>query len=109
MLKSIHSRHNEVLLGLLRSSRVDARLRQTDLALRLGREQAVVSKVERGERRLDVIELRAWLLALDVDFLTFLSEFDRRLRQMPVAEIRPRTGRNPTRPGTALRGRSGGT
>ena len=73
MLKSIHSRHNEVLLGLLRSSRVAARLRQTDLALRLGREQAVVSKVERGERRLDVIELRAWLLALDVDFLTFLS------------------------------------
>ena len=109
MLKSIHSRHNEVLLSLLRSSRVAARLRQTDLALRLGREQAVVSKVERGERRLDVIELRTWLLALDVDFLTFLGEFDRRLRQMPVAEIRPRTSRPAKRPGTTLRGRSGGT
>ena len=71
MRKTLHSLHNEIFLDMLRLSEKPVRLRQTDLAHRLGRGQGTVSKAERGERRLDVIELRDWLLAMDLDFVAF--------------------------------------
>lgn len=86
MLKSIHTRHNDIFLDMLRRSREARHLRQADLAVRLGRGQSVISKVEQGERRLDVIELRAWLHALDVDFAAFMSELNRRLEGAPVPD-----------------------
>lgn len=93
MRKSLYSRHNEIFLELLRSSRESLKLRQADLAERLGRGQATVSKVESGGRRLDIIELRSWLLALEVDFVTFMDELDRRLDAHPL----PDAGVNPAR------------
>lgn len=86
MLKSLYSTHTDVFLKLLRDTRASRRLRQSDLAMRLGRGQATVSKVERGERRLDVMELRSWLNALEVDFVAFVAELDRRLRLHPVPD-----------------------
>lgn len=80
MAKTLYSRHNEVFLTMLRGLRMTRRLRQADLADRLGKGQGLVSKVERGERRLDVIELRDWLTALDTDFTGFMSNLDAQLR-----------------------------
>lgn len=80
MPKILYSRHNGVFLAMLRGLRMTRRLRQADLANRLGRGQGLVSKVERGERRLDVIELRDWLAALDTDFIGFMSSLDAQLR-----------------------------
>ncbi len=57
--KSIHSPEHQQLTLLLRQLRQDSGLRQLDLAERLGRPQSYVSKYETGERRLDLIELRA--------------------------------------------------
>src|SRR5258706_4062287 len=88
MGKTLHSRHNEIFLDMLRLSREAVRLRQTDLAHRLGRGQGTVSKTERGERRLDVIELRDWLLAMDLDFVAFMRELDHRLRRHPTTDGR---------------------
>ncbi len=90
MLKSLHSRHSQIFLELLRTRREALRLRQLDLAQRLGRSQATVSKVESGVHRLDIIELRAWLGALDVDFVAFVGELDERLQthQVPDARFR---------------------
>lgn len=88
MRKSLYSHHNEIFLELLRSSREHLKLRQADLAVRLGRGQATVSKVESGARRLDVIELRTWLLALDVDFVAFIVELDRQLGAHPLSDTR---------------------
>ncbi|MEL4177971.1 helix-turn-helix domain-containing protein [Roseateles sp. PN1] len=88
MLKSIHSRQNNLFLQLLRERRKGKRLRQTDLADRLGRGQAVVSRVERGARRLDVVELWAWLAALECDFLAFATELDQRLKTCPAPNVR---------------------
>lgn len=87
MLKSIHSRQNNLFLQLLRERRMGQHLRQTDLADRLGRGQAVVSRVERGARRLDVVELWAWLAALECDFLVFATELDQRLKTCPVSNM----------------------
>jgi transcriptional regulator with XRE-family HTH domain len=86
MLKSIHTRHNDIFLDMLRRSRKARKLRQADLATRLGRVQSVISKVEQGERRLDVIELRAWLNALEIDFADFMNELNHRLEGMPIPD-----------------------
>lgn len=88
MLKILYSRHNGIFLAMLRGLRLERGLRQADLAVRLGRGQGLVSKVERGERRLDVIELRDWLDALDADFIGFVSGLDAELRQHGTTDPR---------------------
>ena len=45
------------LQELLRTIRFEADLKQADLAKLLGTDQSFVSRYERGERRLDVVEL----------------------------------------------------
>ena len=47
-------------LRRLRQARADAGLTQIQVAKRLGRSQSFVTKAENGERRLDVVELRAF-------------------------------------------------
>ena len=94
MLKSLHTQSNQVFLAMLRRRRQAMRLRQADVAQRLGRGQSMVSKIERGVRRLDIIELRAWLAALGVDFVDFMSELDRRLQTQPTVDPRFRRRRS---------------
>jgi transcriptional regulator with XRE-family HTH domain len=72
MPRSLFSEPYGELLRVLVSARRDAGLRQIDLAARLGKPQSFVSKVERGERRLDVIELIVVLRAIGADEMTFL-------------------------------------
>jgi ribosome-binding protein aMBF1 (putative translation factor) len=79
MSKSIRTQQNEVFLALLRDRREALGLRQADLAERLGQTQATVSRVETGETRLDIIELRTWLRALNVSFLAFMKQLDTKL------------------------------
>jgi transcriptional regulator with XRE-family HTH domain len=55
------------LRRLLVQSRVAAGLKQADVALRLGKPQSYVSKVESGERRLDVVEFVDLAKAIGVD------------------------------------------
>src|ERR1700733_14390712 len=55
-LKSTHSVSYQRMLGLLIEARKTAGLTQHDVAARLNRPQSFVSKIEQGERRLDVIE-----------------------------------------------------
>lgn len=88
MRKSIYSRERERLQALLRQIRRDAGLRQVDLAARLGVPQAVVSNYERGERRLDILELREVCQVVGIT----LEEFSRRLEaslQEPLPADRP--------------------
>jgi len=56
-LTSTYSDSYQHLLELLLEARKSAELTQEQLAKRLGKPQSFVSKYERGERRLDVIEL----------------------------------------------------
>lgn len=57
------------------AARTDANLTQMQLAERLGRPQSFVSKIERGERRVDVIELFEVTQAIGVDAFVFLTRF----------------------------------
>ena len=79
MEKSVHTREYRVLLELLREARSKANLTQVALARRLGQSQSLLSKYERGEVRLDVIQLRRFCKAIDFDFLKFIELLERRL------------------------------
>lgn len=57
MTKSVFSKEYQRLCELLVLARQKSQLTQSELALALGKPQSFVSKYERGERRLDVIEL----------------------------------------------------
>ena len=65
-----------ILQQLLRELRVEAQLRQIDVAQRIGQPQPFVSKYESGERRLDLIELRQICSALDVPLIEFIRRFE---------------------------------
>jgi len=60
---SDHRERYRRFLKRLRQARKSAGLTQYDAAAKLGKPQSFISKVETGERRLDVIELTvfAWL------------------------------------------------
>ena len=75
--KSIHSRRRETLRQVLRAIRVEAGLRQVDLAMRLGQPQSFVSKYEGGERRLDVVELEQVCESCGTTLTEFVSRWSR--------------------------------
>ena len=77
MQKTLFSQGNRIFLRLLREAREDARVTQEQLAEQLGTTQSFVSKCERGERRLDIVELRAWCKALKLSFPSFVLKFDK--------------------------------
>ena len=79
MEKSIYLPEYAVFLRQLRACRRAAGLTQEELAARLGATQSFVSKCERGERRLDVVELRAFCEALGVGLSEFTQEFEQSL------------------------------
>jgi transcriptional regulator with XRE-family HTH domain len=69
----------EPVYALLRELREERGLRQKELAARLGERQPYVSRYERGERRLDVLQVRRVCAALGVSFVDFARELERRL------------------------------
>jgi transcriptional regulator with XRE-family HTH domain len=81
MLKATFSAEYETLLSMLKKSRLDRGLSQVELAKRLGVHQSVVSKNERGERRMDVLELRDWCLAVRTPFPEFVAALDGKLKR----------------------------
>jgi len=76
MNKTIYKAEYQTFVKLLRMTREKKRLTQEQLAQRLGKTQSFIGKCERGERRLDVIELRIFCAALDVglEHFVFLLE-----------------------------------
>jgi transcriptional regulator with XRE-family HTH domain len=79
MVKSIHSPEYKTFLAVLRQARRRAGITQLELATKLGKEQTFVSKCERGERRIDVIELRAICAAIGVSMKQFMAALDKKL------------------------------
>lgn len=76
MSKTIFTPHQEKLLVLLRQIRAEAGLRQIDLAERLGQTQSFVSKYEKGERRLDLLELRQICEVVGIPLRKFIERFE---------------------------------
>ncbi|MFN8006763.1 MAG: helix-turn-helix transcriptional regulator [Terriglobia bacterium] len=80
-MKTIHDDAYQILIDCLRTARQTASVTQVDLASDLGTDQSYVSKYERAERRLDVIEVRAICKALRISFPDFLISFEKELKK----------------------------
>lgn len=65
------------LQGLLKEMRVEAGLSQVELARRLKSDQSFVSRFERGERRLDLIELTEICSACGMSLGQFVRAFEK--------------------------------
>jgi transcriptional regulator with XRE-family HTH domain len=74
MDKSQHTTQYRRLVERLRQARERAGLTQRQVAKKLKLYASFVSKVESGERRLDVAELAAFCKAYGVDLIDFLKE-----------------------------------
>lgn len=79
MKKSLHSPEYKILLELLYQLRVSAGFKQIELADKLGVPQSFVSKVESGERRLDIIELRYLLSKVNMSLSEFVAELEKKI------------------------------
>jgi len=64
----------EIFCRLLIETRHKKKLKQSDLAKKLGKHQSYISKYETGERRLDVIEFLEVCSALSVKPETILKQ-----------------------------------
>lgn len=78
MTKSTFTRRQEQFLRILVAARHDAGLTQVTLARKLGRPQSFVSKYERGERRLDLIEFLEVADGLSLDPVRIVKDLQRR-------------------------------
>ena len=79
MEKSVYRDENLVLLRLLKQCRVEAGLTQVQFAQALERPQSFASDIERGLRRLDLVQLRDICKALNVGLIEFVQRFENEL------------------------------
>jgi transcriptional regulator with XRE-family HTH domain len=79
MQKNLHTQDHQLFLDLLIELRNTAQLTQVALAKKLAWEQTHISRVERGVRRLDVLELRRWVHALGISLPEFIQMYEQRL------------------------------
>ncbi|MFA6537661.1 MAG: helix-turn-helix transcriptional regulator [Patescibacteria group bacterium] len=73
MVETLRSKEYAQFVGRLRKARLEAGLRQIDVAKKLKRTQSYVSRVEVGEQRLDIIELKKFAELYKKDFNYFVK------------------------------------
>jgi transcriptional regulator with XRE-family HTH domain len=79
MEKSIYTREYGAMLRVLRQARKDAGLTQVQLAKKLRLTQSFVTKVECGDRRLDVIQLRTICRLFGMSLRDFVDRLEAEL------------------------------
>lgn len=60
MPKTIYSKKYKEVVGKLKLARIKAGLTQKEVARMINKSQSYLSKIEMGEQRIDVIELKAF-------------------------------------------------
>jgi len=79
MPKSASTDAYALFLDTLIGARKRVGMTQTDLGLRIGKNQSFVSAFERGSRRLDVVEFHVIAKALKLDPVELFAEVSKRL------------------------------
>lgn len=102
--KKLYSDEYQALLALLRETRKAAGKSQVEMAAELGVAQSFVSKCERGERRVDLIDLLRMLRVMGAAPDRFLAQLQERFP--PRSDARSESDRIVRRPGPAARSRS---
>lgn len=79
MTKAIYRREHEIFLQELKRMRVESGMTQAQCSAALGRPQSFMSDVERGVRRLDIVQLRDLCLVLKTDLTIFSQTYEQAL------------------------------
>jgi len=58
MANSIYLKEYKKVIKRLKKARQESGLKQIEVAEKLGKPQSYISKIEQGERRIDVVELK---------------------------------------------------
>ena len=82
-MEDFHSPAYDVFRGLLKEQREKARLSQEQLGVRIDKPQSWVSKFERGERRIDLIEFLSIAHAIGIDPVKFVRDLEHALAEKP--------------------------
>lgn len=75
MVKTIHSDKNKKLIETIKKIRNEKGFTQLDIANKLSKPQSYISKIESGERRIDLIELETICHLLGIDLLDFIIRY----------------------------------
>ena len=70
MPRAIYTKDHNAIVERLKTARLESGLGQIEVAKKLGKPQSFISKIESGERRLDVAEIRkfAGIYKKDISF-----------------------------------------
>lgn len=80
-MASIYSSEYQLVIKILRETRIKKGITQENLANALGRPQSFVAKIENGERRLDVVEFAHIAHLLSVDASTVLEKIIHKIQK----------------------------
>lgn len=83
MPKTIFGGDHRHLVAVLTETRQDSGLTQAELAKRVGKDQTFISIIERGQRRVDVLEFVALARAMDADPTQLFERVAGRLSKTP--------------------------
>jgi transcriptional regulator with XRE-family HTH domain len=73
MSKAIYSKDHKYIVEQLKKARKEAGLEQTEVAKLLGKTQSHISKVEAGQRRIDIVALKEFAKIYKKDINFFLK------------------------------------
>ncbi|HAX98494.1 MAG TPA: hypothetical protein DCY12_06325 [Candidatus Atribacteria bacterium] len=73
MPKAIYSKDHKYIVEQLKKARQEAGLEQEQIAKKLGKTQSYISKIESGQRRIDVIALKEFAKIYKKDTNFFLK------------------------------------
>lgn len=73
MSKSVYTKDYKEIIERLKTARVEAGLAQQVVAMKLGKPQSYISKIESGERRLDVAEIKKFVVIYKKDISFFIQ------------------------------------
>lgn len=79
MTKAIYRREHVIFLQVLKRMRIESGMTQAQCSAALGRPQSFMSDVERGVRRLDMVQLRDLCQVLGSDLISFTQSFEQTL------------------------------
>ena len=81
MKRSKYKGQYKILLDQLYRLRISSGLKQSELSEQLGVSQSFISKIENGERKIDIIELQTICNILGSTLELFIKEFENKLNE----------------------------
>jgi transcriptional regulator with XRE-family HTH domain len=79
MSKSAFTDAHQILVDELASARREAGILQEELSARLGKDQSMISRIENGQRRIDVVEFHAIARAMDLDPIELFASISKKM------------------------------